>query len=339
YLTRLLPAVGVLGAGVISSLARPGAGVALLWPRPTTAGAGPAASRQRLAADVRGAATRLREDVADTEVDVARLPRTELDATLARAAGVPIVLDAVARDYRREAFSHTGWIFGRWTRGFAADPLRRLRLDRAGRRPPIPVDIEGSHVRAVLGRSSIPAPTVSTVSAVDVATRSFVRLAADGLPFRWEQAVQEAANGGEGALTDALDQAIIATPLRAHRPAWWHVVNVAQWLLGTASIVGLLWLGVLYALGFLQLPRPETPSIGIVPVPLIMLVLGLVIGIALGALSRWWAKVGSRHRRTVIGRRLSEAVAAVTDERVIRPIGEVLERHRTTRGNLDDARA
>jgi hypothetical protein len=252
---------------------------------------------------------------------------------------VPIVLDAVARDYRREAFSHTSWIFARWTRGFAADPLRRLRLDRAGRRPPIPVDIEGCDVRAVLGRSSIPAPSVSTVSAVDVATRSFVRSASEGLPFRWEQALQEAANGDDGGLTDRLDQAIIATPLRAHRPVWWSVVNALQWLLGVVAIAGLLWLAVLYALGAVQLPRPETPSIGIVPLPLVMLVLGLLLGIMLGALSRAWAKAGARHRRTVIGKRLSEAVAAVTDERVIRPVGEVLERHRATRGNLDEARA
>lgn len=194
-------------------------------------------------------------------------------------------------------------------------------------------------MRAVLGRSSIPAPSVSTVSAVDVATRSFVRSAAEGLPFRWEQAVQEAANGGEGALTDALDQAIIATPLRAHRPAWWHVVNAVQWFLGVVALGGLLWLAVLYVLGFLQLPRPDTPAVGILPVPAVMLVLGLLLGILLGMLSRWWAKVGSRHRRTVIGKRLSEAVAAVTDERVIRPVTEVVERHRTTRRNLDEARA
>ena len=338
-LKRLLSADGVPGAGVVTTSARTGAGVDLLRQRLANAVAGHAAVRQRLEADVRTAAARLRDDVADAEVEVDRLPRAELDAALARAAGVPIVLDAVARDYRREAFSHTSWIFARWTRGFAADPLRRLRLDRAGRRPPIPVDIEGGDVRAVLGRSSIPAPSVSTVSAVDVATRSFVRSAAEGLPFRWEQAVQEAANGGEGALTDALDQAIIATPLRAHRPTWWHVVNAVQWFLGVVALGGLLWLAVLYALGFLQLPRPDTPSVGILPVPAVMLVLGLLLGILLGMLSRWWAKVGSRHRRSVIGKRLSEAVAAVTDERVIRPVTEVVERHRTTRRNLDEARA
>ncbi|MDN5798216.1 MAG: 50S ribosome-binding GTPase [Intrasporangium sp.] len=338
-LKRLLAADGVPSVGVVTTSARTGAGVDVLRQRLAGAVAGHAASRQRLAADVNASATRLRADVSDSEADVARLVRTDLDDALARAGGVPIVLDAVARDYRREAFAHTGWIFTRWTRGFAADPLRRLRLDRAGRRPSIPIAIQGSDVRAVLGRSSIPAPSVSTASAVEVATRSFVREAAAGLPYRWEQALDAAAAGGGGALADSLDQAIVATPLRARRPVWWHVVNVVQWLLGLSAVAGLLWLVVLFVLGFLQLPQPATPTVGVVPVPALLLVLGLLGGIGLGVLSRWWAKVGSRRRRSVIGKRLHEAVAAVTDARVIAPVGEVLERHRSTRVKLDEARA
>jgi GTP-binding protein EngB required for normal cell division len=338
-LRRLLEADGVRDPRVLATSARTGAGIDELRQRLANAVAGHAASRQRLAADITAVVRDLRSDVADTEPDAGRLPREDLDAVLARAAGVPIVLDAVARDYRREAFSHTGWLFTRWTTGFAADPLRRLRLDRAGRRPPIPVDIEGRDVRAVLGRSSIPAPSVSTVSAVDIATRTFVRDAAAGLPMRWAQAVEDAATngGGEGALTDALDQAILHTSLRARRPLWWPVLNVVQWVLGVVAVLGLVWLGVLYVMGFLQLPRPETPSVGIVPVPLIMLGAGLVLGVFLAFLSRWWAKVGARHRKAVIAKRLGVSIAAVSDERLIGPIGAVLERHRQTRVHLDEA--
>jgi GTP-binding protein EngB required for normal cell division len=338
-LRRLLEADGVRNPSVLTTSARTGAGVVELRQRLANAVAGHAASRQRLAADITSVVRDLRRDVAATERDATRLPREELDEVLARAAGVPIVLDAVARDYRREAFSHTGWLFTRWTNGFAADPLRRLRLDRAGRRPPIPVDIEGSHVRAVLGRSSIPAPSVSTVSAVDIATRAFVREASDGLPMRWGQAVEEAATsgGGEGALTDALDQAILQTPLRARRPVWWTVLNVAQWVLGVAALLGLVWLGVLYVMGFLQLPRPETPALGILPVPLVVLVAGLVLGIALALLARGWAKVGARHRKAVVAKRLRTSITAVSDERLIGPVSAVLERHRQTRVHLDEA--
>ncbi|MGN6754047.1 MAG: GTPase [Intrasporangium sp.] len=55
-LKRLLTADGVPGAGVITTSARTGAGVDLLRQRLTNAVAGHAASRQRLAPDLRGAA-------------------------------------------------------------------------------------------------------------------------------------------------------------------------------------------------------------------------------------------------------------------------------------------
>lgn len=334
---KLLVADGVTDATVIATSALTGDGVPELTQRIANAVAGHAASRQRLKADIVGVASRLRRGVADSEAEVGKLERSGLDAALARAAGVPIVLDAVARDYRREAFAHTGWLFARWTRGFAADPLRRLRLDRTGGRPPIPVAIEGADVRAVLGRSSIPAPTVSTASAVDLATRTFVRHASEDLPVRWAQAVEEAVDGGEGTLGDALDRAVIGTSLRARRPVWWFVVNVLQWVLGLVAVLGLAWYAVLWVFALLQLPRPETPAVGILPLPLVMLIAGLLLGVGLGILSRWWARVGARHRRTVIGKRLSESVAAVADEHILIPVDEVLARHRETREHLEAA--
>lgn len=338
-LTRLLVADGVTGATVLPTSAIDGGGVAELRERLAQAVAGNAAFRRRLRADVVGAAITLRAGVADDEPEAMELPRPELDSALARAAGVPIVLDAVARDYRREAFAHTGWLFARWTRGFVADPLRRLRLDRSGSANPIPVDIERADVRAVLGRSSIPSPSVSTIAAVDVATRSFVRSASDGLPVRWAGAVEDAVDQGEGALRDALDGAVLGTSLRARRPAWWLLVNVVQWSLGLVAVAGLVWLAVLWGIGLAQLPRPDTPSFGILPVPLVMLVGGLLLGVGLGALCRWWARVGARRRRATIAKRLASSIATVGDERVAAPVAEVLGRHRETRRQLDRARS
>jgi hypothetical protein len=336
-LGSLLEADGVTKPTVLPTSTVTGEGLDALRQRLANAVAGHAASRQRLRSDLVVAASSLRRGVADTEPDVGGLDRTALDTALARSAGVPIVLDAVARDYRREAFAHTGWLFARWTKGFAADPLRRLRLDRTGGRPPIPVEIEGADVRAVLGRSSIPTPTAATASAVDLATRTFVRDASDGLPVRWRQAVEDAVGGGDDGLADALDQAMLTTSLRARRPIWWLLVNIVQWALGLIAIAGLVWLAVLWVVGLLALPRPDTPSVGILPVPLLMLLGGGLLGLGLGLLSRWWARIGSRRRRDVVGRRLADSVAAVADERILIPIDEVLARHRETREHLDVA--
>ncbi len=338
-LTRLLVADGVREAKVLVTSTVTGRGVSELTQRLANAVAGHAASRQRLKSDVVTVASRLRRDVADREPVVAELKRDDLDAALARAAGVPIVLDAVARDYQREAFARTGFLFARWTRAFGVKPLRRLRLDASGGRSPIPVDIEGADVRAVLGRSSIPAPSASAVSAVDLATRRFVRDATTQLPPRWQQAVEDTVEGGEVDLSDALDRVMMGTSLRARRPVWWFVVDVLQWAAGLATVAGLAWYVFLWVTGLLQLPRPEVPTVWVLPAPLVLLVGGVLVGLALGALSRWWARVGARRRRSTIGRRLTEAVARVADERILIPIDEVLVRHRETREQLDTAAA
>jgi hypothetical protein len=112
---------------------------------------------------------------------------------------------------------------------------------------------------------------------------------------------------------------------------------VVQWVLGLTALLGLLWLAVLWVLGLAQIPRPETPSVGILPVPLLMLVGGVGLGILLGVLSRWWARVGARHRKAVIGRRLTESVAVVAEERIRVTVAAVLDRHRETRERLDAA--
>jgi GTP-binding protein EngB required for normal cell division len=335
-LVKLLEADGVTRPTVLATSTVTGQGVPELAQRIANVVAGHAAARQRLSADVVAAATSLRRGVADHEPDVGRLPRTDLDASLARAAGVPIVLDAVERDHRRAAFGHTAWLFARWGRSLTPDPIRRLRLDRAGARP-ISVEIGGDDVRAALGRSSIPAPTAAAVSAVDLATRAFVREAADDLPVRWATAVEDSVRQGEDGLADALDRAMVDTPLQDRRRIWWLVVDALQWVLGLAALGGLVWYAVLWVMGLLALPRPEVPTLWVLPLPLVLLLGGVVLGLVLGALSRAWAQVGARRRRRAVAGRLTDAVATVADDRVLVPVDQVLARHRDTREHLDAA--
>jgi GTP-binding protein EngB required for normal cell division len=331
-LNRLLAADGIRDAKVLATSVRTGAGIAELRQRLANSVAGHAASRQRLNADVLTAAATLRKDVAEAEVLAELLPRTELDTALSGAAGVSIVLDAVGRDYRRHALLHSGWLFTRWIGRRGADPLRRLRLDGSGSRQQA-----DPAAGAVLGRSSIPSASTATRSAVEVATRAFVRSASDGLPLPWVRAVEDAATDEAGALPDALDQAVLSTSLEMRRPMWWWVANGLQWLFGIAALAGLFWLLLLYVLGLLALPLPETPSMGVVPVPVIMVSVGVLLGMALAGLARWWASIGARHRKAVVARRLRNAIAGVADTRIVAPIDEVLSRHRAARENLERA--
>ncbi|GAA1134768.1 GTPase [Ornithinicoccus hortensis] len=289
------------------------------------------AAEQRLVGDLRGTARELRAGVADTEPARGKDEDAALVDALKRSAGVPVVLEAVRKDYLRQAGSRAGWPFTRWIGALRPDPLRRLRLgdDRAGG-----AGISPSDVRTVLGRSSLPAPSPAARSGVALATRRVGEAAGASLPPRWAEAVAQAATPGDGALADALDQAVMGTPLRARNPAWWSVLGFLQLLLAACAVVGLLWLALLAVLGWLQVPM-EAPTWGPVPIPLLLLGGGLVLGLVLAALAKVLARSGARHRRAVVDGRLTEAVRGVATEHVRRPVEAVLERHRRTRQHLD----
>ena len=129
-LARLAEADGMKGLQVLGTSARTGEGIDDLRLRLAAAVAGQNAARNRLSADIRAVAGRLRSGVADSEPRLSESADGELVDALSRAAGIPMVVAAVERDYRQEAWARTGWPFTRWVRAFRPDPLKRLRLDK-----------------------------------------------------------------------------------------------------------------------------------------------------------------------------------------------------------------
>lgn len=335
-LSRLVAGDGMPGAQVLSASARTGQGLEELRHRVAAAVAGKGAARARLAADVTAAATRLRGGVADREPRVEERAGSELVDALSRAAGIPTVVAAVERDYRREAWARTGWPFTRWLRAFRVDPLRRFRLDSSRDGLPAPTEAD---VRSVLGRSSLPPPTPAARSGVELATRRVGDQAGAGLPRPWSEAVADAATPAGPDLTDALDQAVVGTPLRARDPLWWNVFGLLQYLFAVAAVAGLAWLVLLAVLGWLQLPEIDTPRFGPFPLPLLLLAGGLLLGVLLALLARALARVGARRRAQMIGRRLRDAVSQVASERIIAPVRAVLADHAAVRDHLDRASA
>jgi hypothetical protein len=321
---------------VIGTSATTGAGVAELRQRLANAVAGQNAARQRLAADVRASAGRLRRDVADREPSLSDQADHDLVDALSRAAGVPTVVAAVERDYRNQAWGRTGWPFTRWVRALRPDPLKRLRLnahDAAEEK----LAVTASDVRSVLGRSSLPPPSPAARSAVDLATRRVGDEGAQGLPPRWAEAVSDAATPPGPELADALDQAIVGTSLRMRAPLWWRVFGVLQLVLAVAAVAGLLWLAVLFVLGWFQLPQPDTPKWGPLPIPFLLFVGGLLLGLLLALLARVLARTGARRRGARVRKRLLDSIGTVARERIVGPVRAVLQRHRATREALDRA--
>jgi GTP-binding protein EngB required for normal cell division len=343
-LVRLGERDGIKGLQVIATSARTGAGVDDLRLRLATAVAGQEAARHRLAADITAVAGRLRAGVADTEPSLGDPAEAELVDALSRAAGIPIVVNAVERDYRQEAWARTGWPFTRWARALRPDPLKRLRLgkgekDSRDAGTQLLPGVSAAEVRSALGRSSLPPPTPAARSAVELATRRVGERAGQGLPIPWAEAAADAATPPGPELADTLDQAIINTPLRARDPLWWTVFGYAQWLFAAATVVGLVWLLVLGVVGWLRLPEIETPRLGPLPYPFLLLAGGLLFGVLLAALARAFARVGARRRAELIRHRLRESVSRVASEHIVAPVREVLRRHAAAREQLDRARA
>jgi hypothetical protein len=294
------------------------------------------AAQHRLAADLRTSASALRADLGVNEPSLPQQVDEELVDALARAAGIPVVVNAVERDYRNQAYGRTGWPFTRWVRALRPDPMKRLRLNTRDEVEE-KLAVTAGDVRTVLGRSSLPPPTPAARAAVELATRRVGADAAEGLPHRWAEAVADAATPAGPELADALDQAVVGTSLKMRPPVWWRVCGLAQLLLALVAVLGLAWLVVRVVLGWLALQPGETPRLGAVPVPLLMLVGGLVLGLGLSAAARWFAVVGARRRAARIRRSLLEAVAAVAESRIMAPVREVLARHKTAREALDRA--
>jgi hypothetical protein len=91
---------------------------------------------------------------------------------------------------------------------------------------------------------------------------------------------------------------------------------------------------VLAVLGYLQIDI-DVPQWGPLPIPALMLVGGLLLGLVLAGLAKVSARVGARRRRDLIEERMDSAVAAVAKEHVRVPVARVLERHRQTRQQLE----
>lgn len=340
HLHRLLVEDGLPNAEVLLVSARTGQGLDDL--RGALAGAVRAAtaSRVRLVGDLYQAAADLRAHVGDGEASVSVEPDEALVSGLARTAGVPVVLDGVERDYRTRAAAHTGWPLTRWLRSARPDPLRRFRLDqtvlgggsRAGRGKQTAQDQE---IGAVLARSSLPEATPAARAAVATLMRRLGTKASQGLPPLWGDAVETAAGPTEKDLGDALDQAIVGTPLRERNPFWWYVAGALQWLMLLCAVGGLLWLMLLWAMSAAMLPLPHTPTYSGVPVPTGMFLGGLLGGLLITLLCVPLVRAGARRRRRVIESRLDRAIREVAKNRLLAPQSEILGRHRRVRENLD----
>ncbi|ACZ91503.1 GTPase [Streptosporangium roseum] len=321
-LRRLLDEDGLAGVPLVGVSARTGAGLPELGSLLASRVADRRSWAARLAADVGTAADALVRAsgavAAAPEVSVDGLAGPLTDA-LSEAAGVPTVVEAVAKAHRHRSVAATGWPLTRWMRRFRPDPLRRLRLGTPAERSP------GGPV----GRTSIPVTTVVQRSRMDTAIREAAGAASAGLPAPWAAAVRQAARSHGDELEDGLDRAVAATSLGpARRPVWWRVAGLAQWAVFAAMLAGALWLIGLLGMDYLRLPQPYLPTAGELPWPTLLLAGGILLGVLIALLSRVVAWLGGRRRARGAARALRASIGQVARELVLEPVAGELSRYR-----------
>ncbi|MGV9771895.1 GTPase [Streptosporangium sp. NPDC003464] len=322
-LRRLLDEDGLAGVPLVGVSARTGAGLPELRSLLASRVADRRSWATRLAADVGTAAdTLLRASggaggqAPEASADG---PARALTAALAEAAGVPVVVEAVAKAHRHRSVAATGWPPTRWIRRLRPDPLRRLRLGSAETQGP----------GGLVGRTSIPVATAVQRSRMDTAIREAAGAASVGLPAPWAAAVRQAARSHGDELEDGLDRAVATASLgAARRPAWWRVAGLAQWAVTAAMLAGGLWLLGLLGMDYLRLPQPYLPTAGELPWPTALLVGGAVLGLVIALLCRGIAWLGGRRRARRAGRALRANVDRVARELVLAPVSEELSRYR-----------
>ncbi|MBG6223493.1 energy-coupling factor transporter ATP-binding protein EcfA2 [Arthrobacter sp. CAN_A2] len=312
-LAGILAGEGLPGVDVVPVSARTGQGVAELAGAIRELAESRAAATRRVAADAERAAGDLRPFVAERAAAPSAAARTALSVELGRAAGVPVVVDAVRSAYRRDVHATTGWPVTRWVAGLRPDPLRRLNLRRQDLAPE-------------LRRSSLPVGDPAQQARVGQALRVFGDAAAGGLGDPWRTSVRDAARNASTELTDALDAAVTGTDLETGRSRWWGIFGVLQWIGFAALVAGLAWLGLLAVLAFLQLPALEVPRVEGFPLPTLLILGGLAAGVLLGVIAAFLARWRAGRRAARVRRNLLAACSRVADDVVLQPVVEEVER-------------
>ena len=310
-LSRLLADDGLTGVPVLTTSATRGDGLpqlrSVLAERVSTSQAAVA----RLHADTDDAVSAL-EPLCAWQSPKAGRDGERGEAALVRAlgvaAGVGPVADAAGRSYRMRAIARVGWPLTRWLARLRPDPLRRLHLG------------SGS-----AGLTSRPAATGAQRAQVSNAVRELVTDRTRGLAPAWQASATAVLEARQNDLPGQLDQAVRAAKLsHSDRPSWWTAVRGLQLLWLLAAVAGLVWLAVLAVFAYLQLPGPSV-SVGRAPLPTLLLIGGLALGLLTSLLARPFVAVGAARRRARARRSLDAGVREVAREGVLGPLEVELE--------------
>lgn len=322
-LRRLLDHDGLQRVPVLPVAARLGWGIPELKAEIAKRVADKKMTRSRLEADIRSTAASMAEACGDAPARPLPPERVAaLDDAIAEAAGVPTIVDAVRRSARRRAADATGWPPVTWLSRLRPDPLKGLEADL------------GPAAKQLAGSASVPHASSVQRPVVDTEVRRLADEAGEGLGAPWQESVRRASAAHLDDLGDRLDDSLSHTDLGVrHLPPWVGIVRVLQWLLIAGAIGGAVWTVVSLVSGGLG----GSPHVAGVPLPLVVLVGCVVVGIVVALVCRILLIGTANARADAADRTLRGEVATVDHEVVITPIEAELAAYKAVREGLAKA--
>ena len=351
-LTRLLQAEGTeshLLAAPIAVSARTGEGVDALRDMLAQVAAAKSLSLQRTDAQLHATASQLRTYAGGEGAVLAGAYALDAEQKLVQAcytsSHAEQVLQAATASYRRAAGQHTGWILTRWMSRLKADPLRRLHL---GQQDEKKSESKAEKSAGMLGSdsenapelvaSSLPPLSAAQKAGMANAVRQYSKQMANRIDEPWKRSMKEAALSREAELPDLLERDMVRIDYGLGRTrAPWVVFNALQWIALLSALVGVAWLTLISGMAYLQiqLPPAPTPEGSPVPLPTLLLLLGVLLGIASAGVGRLLTAMGSRYYARKLRGRLQTGVEKAVQSCVVAPVQQEAKRLAAYRKALD----
>ncbi|WP_303960407.1 GTPase [Rothia mucilaginosa] len=351
-LTRLLQAEGTeahLLAAPIAVSARTGEGVDVLRDLLAQVAAAKSLSLQRTDAQLHATASQLRTYAGGEGTVLAGAYALDAEQKLVQAcytsSQAEQVLEAATASYRRAAGQHTGWILTRWMSRLKADPLRRLHL---GQQDEKKSESKAEKSAGMLGSdsenapelvaSSLPPLSAAQKAGMANAVRQYSKQMAARIDEPWKRSIKEAALSREAELPELLERDMVRIDYGLGRTrAPWVIFNALQWIALMSALVGVGWLTLISGMAYLQiqLPPAPTPEGSPVPLPTLLLLLGVLLGIASAGVGRLLTAMGSRYYARKLRGRLQTGVEKAVQSCVVAPVQQEAKRLTSYRKALD----
>ena len=351
-LTRLLQAEGTdahLLAAPIAVSARTGEGVDVLRDLLAQVAAAKSLSLQRTDAQLHATASQLRTYAGGEGTVLAGAYALDAEQKLVQAcytsSHAEQVLQAATASYRRAAGQHTGWILTRWMSRLKADPLRRLHL---GQQEETKSMSKAEKSAGMLGSdsenapelvaSSLPPLSAAQKAGMANAVRQYSKQMAARVDEPWKRSMKEAALSREAELPELLERDMVRIDYGLGRTrAPWVIFNALQWIALLSALVGVGWLTLISGMAYLQiqLPPAPTPEGSPVPLPTLLLLLGILLGIASAGVGRLLTAMGSRYYARKLRGRLQTGVEKAVQSCVVAPVQQEAKRLNAYRKALD----